>query len=112
MSDHQYGSHSSGGRPHLGTHPLTEDTCDYSLCWCRDFGGAPKWTGNVMSDGKNTYSIDCGTYPMPPLLYTQAQVDALVKAAKEQCAVMLEDEAVPMHSDDKAELADRMRICK
>lgn len=42
---------------------------------------------NLISDGKNTCSYTSGTtgaVSRDPLLYTQAQVDALVKAVKEQ----------------------------
>lgn len=79
MSD-QYGPHSSGARRlHIGSHPMTETTCDGPQCWCN--GGSVPY---ITTDEELAAYWAGKLKPCDPLLYTQAQVDALVKAESER----------------------------
>lgn len=80
--EHEYGPHSSGARRlHIGSHPMTETTCDGPQCWCNG-GSVPYITTNEELAAYWAGKVK----PRDPLLYTQAQVDALVAAERERCA--------------------------
>lgn len=88
---YQYGPHSNGARRlHTGSHPITETTCDGPQCWCNG-GSVPYITTDEELAAYEELGVYCAgkVKPRDPL-YTQAQVDALVAAAKEQAAQILE----------------------